>query len=57
MNDSFIRATYDLALTNVCLQYPDIAGSLRGGGHKVLTCSKVVKADKTKKCKAARISM
>ena len=57
VDDAFIRATYDLALRNVCIKYPDIAVFLRGGGHKVSTCSKAVKADKTKKRKAAWISM
>ena len=55
IDDQFIRATYDHALTNVCIKYPDIAHKLRGG-NVVLTCSKAVKKDTTNKRKAALIS-
>ena len=51
----FVKVTYNLALKNVCLKYPDIAVSL-SGGCKVSTCSKAVKAHKAKKRKAARMA-
>ncbi len=50
-NDGFIRSSYDLALKNVCHKYPDIAAAL-SGGRAILTCSKAIRANITKKHKA-----
>ena len=50
----FIESTYNLALKNVCLKYPDMAAKL-SGGNAVSTMTKAVK-DYNKKRKATAIS-
>lgn len=55
MNDLFIRSTYDLALKNVCIKYPDIREQLVGG-HAISTCSKVVRRHNANKRKAASMN-
>ena len=54
MNERFIRSTYDLALRNVCLKFPDIRAALIGG-RAISTCSKAVKSHTTQKRKGGTL--
>ncbi len=53
IDDQFIRASYDLALKNVCYKYPDLAADL-SGRKKTSTCCRHIKEFK-KKRKAAQM--